>query len=58
MLKIMNCGKISTKKEINIWKEDVQQDLYTVGINNRHVKTRDRRQWRNIALEAKVQKGS
>jgi hypothetical protein len=57
MLKITNWGKDIRKKEINIRRNEVEEDFYVMGMKKRHVKARDRRKWRKTVFETKVQNG-
>jgi hypothetical protein len=57
MLKNKNLGKHVRKKDMNKWRNVVEDYLYIMGIKNRHVNDRNRRQWRKTELENKVQNG-
>jgi hypothetical protein len=57
MLQITNLGKDLRKKEMNIWRNEIEEDFYMLVMKNRLVKPRDRRQWTKIVLETKVQNG-
>jgi hypothetical protein len=39
------------------WTDEVEDDLKIMGIRNWHAVAKDRQEWRNIVLEAKVHKG-
>jgi hypothetical protein len=55
-LRLQNGTKIN-EKENEYMERQVEADLCIMGIKKRHVKAIDRRQWRNIVLEATVQNG-
>jgi hypothetical protein len=38
-------------------RDEVEEGLNVMGIRNRHAMARDRREWRQIVLKAKVQNG-
>jgi hypothetical protein len=40
-----------------LWIYEVEEDLKIMGIRNRHAVAKDRQEWREIVLEAKVHNG-
>jgi hypothetical protein len=47
-------GKRKRGRPHKRWREEVEKDLNTMGIQNRKTVARDRREWRKIVLESKV----
>jgi hypothetical protein len=44
-------------RQRKIWRDEVEEDLNIMGIQNRQAVARDRREWRKVVLESKGHSG-